>query len=77
LLELPAYLLVWVFANALAWGLGLSVVSIGATLVKPGEFTIETALVQMATGAITGFIVGAVTGVALVWLLKPRLLRHH
>lgn len=69
--------ILWVLANALAWGLGLSVALMGATLVKPGEFTIKTALVQMATGATTGFVVGAVTGITLVWLLKPRLLRHH
>ncbi len=66
----------WVFANALAWGLGLLIALLGATLVKPGEFTAQTALVYIATGATTGVVVGAVTGIALVWLLKPRLLRH-
>lgn len=67
----------WVVANALAWGLGLSVALMGTTLTKLGEFTVETALARMATGATTGCVVGAVTGIALIWLLKPRLLRHH
>lgn len=67
----------WVFANALAWGLGLSVALLGTTLAKPGEFTVEAALVRIATGATTGFVVGGITGIALIWLLKPRLLRHH
>jgi hypothetical protein len=67
----------WVFVNALAWGLGLLVVWMGTTWMKPGEFTIETALVYMATGGIVGVVVGSITGIALVWLLKRRLLRHH
>lgn len=67
----------WVVANAVAWGLGLLVALMGATLAKLGEFTIETALIQIATGATTGVVVGAITGIVLVWLLKPRLLRHH
>lgn len=67
----------WVLANSLAWGLGLLVAFMGVTWVKPGEFTIETAMVHIATGVATGAIVGAITGIALVWFLKPRLLRHH
>jgi hypothetical protein len=67
----------WVVTNSLAWGLGLLVSFMGVTGVKPGEFTIETAVVHIVTGAATGTIVGAVTGIALVWLLKPRLLKHH
>ncbi len=67
----------WVFANSLAWGLGLLIAFMGVTGVKPGEFTIETAVVHIATGAATGAIVGAITGIALVWFLKPRLLKHH
>lgn len=69
--------LLWVFANALAWGLGLLTVFTGANFVQPGEFTLETALIGLATGATTGAVIGAVTGIGLVWLLKPRLLRHH
>jgi hypothetical protein len=67
----------WVFANALAWGLALLVILMGTTWMKPGEFTIETAFIYLVTGATTGVVVGSVTGIALVWLLKRRLLRHH
>lgn len=67
----------WIAASALAWGLALLVAWIGAALVKPGKFELETALVGVATGAATGVVIGAITGVALVWLLKPRLLKHH
>jgi hypothetical protein len=67
----------WIVANAVAWGLGLVVALIGATFVKPGKFGLETALIGATTGTVIGAVIGAVTGVALVWLLKPRLLRHH
>jgi hypothetical protein len=69
--------MIWVFANALAWGFGLLIALTGATLIKPGEVKLETALIGIATGGVTGFVIGAITGIALVWLLKPRLLRHH
>jgi hypothetical protein len=69
--------IVWVFANALAWGFGLLVALMGAILSKPGEVNLETALVGIATGGMTGFVIGAITGIVLIWLLKPRLLRHH
>ncbi len=68
--------LLWVLSNGLAWGLGLLIASIGATLTKPGEFTTQTALIGVTTGATAGAMVGAITGIALVWLLKPRSLRH-
>jgi hypothetical protein len=67
----------WIVANAFAWGVGLLVTWLGATLVNPGELRFKTALVGLATGATAGAVIGAITGVILVWLLKPRLLRHH
>ena len=67
----------WVLANSLAWGLGLLVAFVGVTWVKPGELVLETAMLHIATGTAVGAIVGAITGIALVWFLKPRLLRHH
>jgi hypothetical protein len=67
----------WVAANALAWGVALPIALMGATLAQPGEFTVQTALIGVATGATAGVVVGAITGMTLVWLLKPRLLRHH
>jgi hypothetical protein len=67
--------ILWVLANALAWGLGVSMVLMGVT--KPGVMGVETALIGVSTGAMAGVVIGAVTGIALVWLLKSRLLRHH
>lgn len=67
----------WVLVNALAWGLGLLTVFTGANFVTPGEFTLETAFIGLIAGATTGCVIGAITGIGLVWLLKPRLLRHH
>ncbi|MGA7934194.1 MAG: hypothetical protein WCA35_11655 [Kovacikia sp.] len=69
--------IVWILANALAWGLGLLIVVIGATLTKPGEFSMATVLIGIVTGVTAGVVVGAITGIPLVWLLKPRLLKHH
>jgi hypothetical protein len=66
----------WIVANAFAWGVGLLVTWLGATLVNPGELRIETALVGIATGATAGAVIGAITGIILIWLLKPRLLKH-
>jgi hypothetical protein len=67
----------WVLVNSLAWGLGLWVAFAGTIWLKPGVFTTETVVVHIATGSTVGAIVGAITGIALVWFLKPRLLRHH
>lgn len=66
----------WIVANAFAWGVGLLVAWVGATLVNPGELRFEIALVGIATGVTIGVVVGAITGLVLIWLLKPRLLRH-
>lgn len=66
----------WIVANAVAWGLGLLIAFMGATLVRPGKLELETALVGLATGTTAGAVIGRITGIALLWLLKPRLLRH-
>lgn len=66
----------WIVANALAWGLGLLVAMIGASLVTPGDVGLKTTLVGLATGSTAGVVIGGISGIALFWLLKPRLLRH-
>ncbi|MEB3336107.1 MAG: hypothetical protein VKJ46_01500, partial [Leptolyngbyaceae bacterium] len=63
----------WVFASALAWAWGLLVAFIATGIVILNGFSIQTILVEGAVGAILGVVVGAITGFALVWLLKPRL----
>jgi len=69
--------LLWVFANALAWSVGFLLMFAGAKITGPGTFTLKAALVGIATGVTTGVVIGAITGIGLVWLLKPRLLKHH
>ncbi len=63
----------WVLANALAWAVGLGVAFMGAGMMRTGDFSnLKTALAGAATGLSMGAVVGAITGIALVWLLKPR-----
>ena len=63
----------WVLANAAAWALGMPVVFIGASSAPPGGFGLGVVVVGIVTGASAGAVVGAVHGLALVWLLQP----HH
>jgi len=66
----------WIVANALAWALGLVVAFTMVGRMQPDRFNLETALAGIATGLTTGTVVGAITGITLVWLLKSRLLRR-
>lgn len=63
----------WVLANAAAWAVGMPVVFVGAGSVPPGGFGLIA--VGIATGACAGTVVGAVHGLALVWLLQSTLTR--
>jgi NhaP-type Na+/H+ or K+/H+ antiporter len=38
--------------------------------------TIQTALATITTGAIMGVAIGSITGITLIWLLKPQLQNH-
>lgn len=67
----------WVSANALAWSLGLVVAFIGAGINKSSGFKIHPTLVTVATGAVMGIVISSITGLVLVWLLKPRLKLHY
>ena len=63
----------WVLANAAAWALGMPVAFVGASSVPPGGFGLGIVVIGIVTGASAGAVVGAVHGLALVWLLQP----HH
>jgi len=67
----------WMAANAIAWALGLFVAFMGAGIQKSDGFSLETALIEAATGAAMGSVIGGITGIVLVWLLKPRLRQSH
>jgi hypothetical protein len=62
----------WVFANAIAWSFGLLVAYFGVGAIEE-KSTIQTALTTVTTGAIMGVVIGSITGITLIWLLKPRL----
>lgn len=57
----------WVPANVLAWVLGWSIIS----LVE--ESMVWPILVVYIAGAIGAAVAGAITGMALIWLSRPRL----
>ncbi|PSB26258.1 hypothetical protein C7B82_20275 [Stenomitos frigidus ULC18] len=66
----------WVFANAIAWACGLLVAFAGTTFMTFDRFDLATALAGAATGLAAGAVVGGITGIALLWLLRPRLKRQ-
>ncbi len=66
----------WMAANALAWSLGLLVAFIGVGMLKSNGFSIKMSLISAATGSVMGTVIGVITGIALVWLLKPRWQQH-
>jgi len=66
----------WVFANAIAWACGLLVAFVGTTFMTFDRFDLATALASAANGVTAGAVVGGITGIALLWLLKPRLKRQ-
>jgi hypothetical protein len=67
----------WMVANALAWSLGLLIAFVGTGIKKIDVFGSHTALIGLATGATMGVVIGGITGIALVWLLQPRLRKHY
>ncbi|MBF2062941.1 MAG: hypothetical protein IGS39_00675 [Calothrix sp. C42_A2020_038] len=59
----------WIVANAFAWALGLLVAFVGTGIVR-GSWGVHV-LITAATGVAMGAIIGGITGITLVWLLKP------
>ncbi len=62
----------WVLANALAWMLGMVVVFIGTSFIPAGAIALQVALVMLLFIVAAGATVGAVHGLALIWLLRSR-----
>jgi hypothetical protein len=62
----------WVWANAAAWAVGMPVVFIGAGASPAGASALSVALTVVVTIAAAGASVGAIHGVALLWLLRQR-----
>jgi hypothetical protein len=62
----------WVLANAAAWAVGMPVVFIGAGVSPVGASAPSVVLTVVVTIAAAGASVGAIHGVALLWLLRQR-----
>ena len=62
----------WVWANAAAWAVGMPVVFVGAGASPVGASALSVALTVVVTIAAAGASVGAIHGVALLWLLRQR-----
>jgi hypothetical protein len=62
----------WIWANAAAWAVGMPVVFIGAGASPAGASALSVALTVVVTIAAAGASVGAIHGVALLWLLRQR-----
>ena len=60
-------------ANAVAWPLGVAVPFAALAMVPEGASVMAWVTVGVASGFLMGVVVGAITGIALVWLLKPTL----
>jgi hypothetical protein len=61
----------WMPANALAWAFGMVVVFAGMDLAFGGGFGPGTVPILVSTLLLCGATVGAIHGLALVWLLRP------
>jgi hypothetical protein len=60
----------WILANALAWAVGMPIIFIGMGFVPAGALTLTTVAVVLASLAAAGAAVGAVHGLALLWLVR-------
>jgi hypothetical protein len=55
----------WVGANALAWAIGVAIITVGASVVPGGWSIAALALYGAGVGLLAGLVVGAVTGCAV------------
>ena len=68
----------WVLANALAWMIGMMIVFVGTNYIPSEGITLNIAFVLLLFLFVAGAAVGAIHGLALVWLLHLRSLsRSH
>ncbi|MBW4509504.1 MAG: hypothetical protein KME64_23750 [Scytonematopsis contorta HA4267-MV1] len=60
----------WIVANAFAWSLGVLIAFIGAGIHNQEVFNLNIILISTSTGATVGSIVGIITAIALIFILK-------
>ena len=66
----------WALANAVAWPVGVPVYVIGVLLLLDYQLRgRSTDVPWIVSGVLMGVVVGAITGIALVWLLRTHLSR--
>jgi hypothetical protein len=61
----------WLGANALAWVLALAIAVLGVGRLEISQFHLRTAVGAAIIGGTMGLILGIVTGIALIRVLKP------
>lgn len=64
----------WVWATALAWAAGLSVVFVALDLPEEGVSVLGAVPYFLGSLLVAGLLVGAISGSALVWLVGERLI---
>ncbi len=62
----------WMPANAMAWAFGMVVIFAGIDSAIGGGFGLLSVVILALTLACAGAVVGAIHGLALVWLLRSR-----
>ena len=63
----------WILANAAAWTVGMTLIFGGMTLLMDDAAGALRAVVGIVSGVAAGAFVGAIHGLALIWLLRARL----
>jgi hypothetical protein len=62
----------WVLANSIAWAAGMPVIFLAASNVGEETPFVQLAIVAGVAFTIAGAVVGAIHGVALVWLTSRK-----
>lgn len=65
----------WVLASAAGWAMGMVVIFAGASIIPDGASVALMVIIGLVSAAAMGATFAAITGIALVRLLQPRLLR--
>jgi hypothetical protein len=62
----------WLPANACAWAVGMALIFVGTNFIPASGVTLGSALLLVLWVILAGAAVGAIHGLALVWLLRER-----
>ncbi len=62
----------WIPANACAWAVGMVSVFWGTSFIPTSGMTVSVALILIGCVILAGTVVGAIHGLALIWLLRER-----